>query len=123
MCVCVCVCVCVCTCVCVCLCVCVCVCVCVFVYVRMCVCVCVCVCACVYVCVCVCVCVCLYWIENVRIMIPCTAAAGEPPQCMSCAALFATKRAIFSARKDRGNEDFFTLGQFHTLQYIMLSHM
>ena len=38
-------------------------------------------------------------------------AVGEPPQCVSCAAMFAVKRAIFSARKENGNEDYFTLCQ------------
>ncbi len=37
-------------------------------------------------------------------------AAGEPPQCMSCSALFAVKRAIESARADAGISTHFTLG-------------
>jgi len=35
--------------------------------------------------------------------------SGEPPQCMSCSALFAIKRGIESARKDIGQDVFFPL--------------
>jgi len=36
-------------------------------------------------------------------------ACGEPPMCMSCSALFALKRAIESARRDTGVDNFFPL--------------
>ena len=34
-----------------------------------------------------------------------TIGVGEPPMVMSCAVVFAIKRAIESARSDAGNED------------------
>ena len=41
-------------------------------------------------------------------------ASGEPPQCMSCSVLFATKRAVESAREDSGNTQLFPLGRLST---------
>ena len=38
-------------------------------------------------------------------------AVGEPPLCMSCAALFALKRAIEAARAEMGNTSFFALSK------------
>ncbi|XP_064388596.1 xanthine dehydrogenase/oxidase-like [Halichondria panicea] len=45
-------------------------------------------------------------------------AAGEPPQCMSCSALFAVKRAIESARADAGISTHFTLDGPATVENI-----
>ena len=36
---------------------------------------------------------------------------GEPPQCLSCSALFAVKRAIESARAEIGKDTVFTLSK------------
>ncbi|XP_072923323.1 xanthine dehydrogenase/oxidase-like isoform X2 [Hemitrygon akajei] len=45
-------------------------------------------------------------------------ASGEPPQCMSCATLFAVKRAIESAREDIGQNTYFPLNGPATVEVI-----
>lgn len=47
-------------------------------------------------------------------------AVGEPPQTMSCAVLFAVKRAIESARQEIGNDDLFSLSAPATIEDIQL---
>ena len=45
------------------------------------------------------------------LLISSLSASGEPPQCMSCAALFALKQAMASARLELGNKDHFMTGK------------
>ncbi|XP_078070968.1 uncharacterized protein LOC144495034 isoform X2 [Mustelus asterias] len=48
-------------------------------------------------------------------------ASGEPPQCMSCATLFAVKRAIEAARQDVGQNTYFPLSGPATVDVIQTS--
>ncbi|XP_041042508.1 xanthine dehydrogenase-like isoform X2 [Carcharodon carcharias] len=48
-------------------------------------------------------------------------ASGEPPQCMSCATLFAVKRAIEAARQDVGQDTYFPLSGPATVSVIQTS--
>ncbi|XP_041041194.1 xanthine dehydrogenase-like isoform X2 [Carcharodon carcharias] len=48
-------------------------------------------------------------------------ASGEPPQCMSCATLFAVKRAIEAARQDVGQDTYFPLSGPATVDVIQTS--
>ncbi|XP_055489384.1 uncharacterized protein LOC129695930 [Leucoraja erinacea] len=48
-------------------------------------------------------------------------ASGEPPQCMSCATLFAVKRAIEAAREDTGHNTYFPLDGPATVDVIQTS--
>ncbi|XP_069792527.1 xanthine dehydrogenase/oxidase-like isoform X2 [Narcine bancroftii] len=48
-------------------------------------------------------------------------ASGEPPQCMSCATLFAVKRAIEAAREDAGQNAYFPLNGPATVEVIQTS--